>query len=190
VVDRLPGRHHRGGLLSALFANWLAMRIYENRRLVDIGLWWNRSSVDNIGLGILGGAGAACLVLAPPLLFRIAHFTPTPAEHPGLDTFAFVTILLIAGAAGEELLFRGYGFQLLLATFGPYATIVPVGILFALLHGSNPNVNAVAIANTAGFGTLFGYAYFRSRDLWLPSGCISAGTLHSRCLARTSAGLE
>ncbi|HYW45553.1 MAG TPA: type II CAAX endopeptidase family protein [Bryobacteraceae bacterium] len=157
-------------VLSAVFANWLVLRIYENRRLVELGLWWNRSSMDNLGLGLLGGAGSACLVLAPPLVLRVAHFAPTPAERPGLDTFLFVTVLLAAGVVGEELFFRGYAFQLLLANLGPYATIVPVGVLFGLLHSSNPNINGVAIANTAGFGILFGYAYLRSRDLWLPIG--------------------
>ena len=27
------------GLLAAIFANWLALRIYENRHVVEIGLW-------------------------------------------------------------------------------------------------------------------------------------------------------
>src|ERR1017187_7091550 len=31
-------------LLSAVFANWLALRIYEDRHLVAIGLWLNRRS--------------------------------------------------------------------------------------------------------------------------------------------------
>jgi CAAX protease family protein len=71
---------------------------------------------------------------------------------------------------GEELIFRGYGFQLLLGALGPYATIVPVGVVFALLHNSNPNASWLGLLNTAGFGILFGYAYWRSRDLWLPFG--------------------
>ena len=43
-------------------------------------------------------------------------------------------------------------------------------MLFALLHSSNPNATWLGTANTAGFGILFGYAYLRSRDLWLPIG--------------------
>jgi hypothetical protein len=82
----------------------------------------------------------------------------------------YAMILLAAGATGEELFFRGYGFQVLLARCGPYATIVPVGVVFALLHSSNPNATWFGIANTAGFGILFGYALLRSRDLWLPIG--------------------
>jgi membrane protease YdiL (CAAX protease family) len=59
---------------------------------------------------------------------------------------------------------------MLLAGRQPWATILPVGVLFAVLHGSNPNATWFGLANTAGFGILFGYAYLRSRDLWLPVG--------------------
>ena len=158
------------GLISAIFANWLGMRIYENRQVVELGFWWNRASAENLGFGVLGGAGSACVVLLPPLALGMARFTPTPDEPSTFGTLAFVTILLAAGAVGEELFFRGYGFQLLLGALGPYATILPVGVVFALLHSANPNANWFAIANTAGFGIVFGYAYLRSRDLWLPIG--------------------
>jgi membrane protease YdiL (CAAX protease family) len=157
-------------LFSAISANWLALRIYENRHLVDLGLWWNAASRHNLALGLAGGIGAACLVLLPPLMIGAAHIASTPEEPGSAGTILFVTVLLAVGSAGEELLFRGYGFQRLLAVLGPYATILPVGIAFALLHEANPNANRFGIANTAGFGILFGYAYLRSRDLWLPIG--------------------
>src|SRR5450432_3267591 len=157
-------------LFSAVVANWLALRIYANRRLIDAGLWLNRASGENLLVGLAGGAGSACLALAPPLLSGMAHLTSTPADRPTAGTIVFVMFLLIAGATGEELLFRGYGFQVLLADWGPYATIVPVGVIFALLHGGNPSATWFSTANTAGFGILFGYAYLRSRDLWLPIG--------------------
>ena len=158
------------GLLSAVFANWLAMRIYENRHVVEIGLWLNRRSAENLAMGLAGGAGSAALVLAPALLAGAAHLTPTPADQPTVGTIIFVSILLLAGSVGEELFFRGYGFQELLAAVGPWATVIPVGVIFALLHGSNPGATWFSTANTAGFGILFGYAYLRSRDLWLPIG--------------------
>ena len=153
-------------LLSAVSANWLALRIYEDRRLVELGLLWNRASLHNLGLGLMGGVGSACLVLVPPLVARVAHLTPMPDEPGSAGTVVFVTVLLAAGSVGEELFFRGYGFQRLLAVLGPYATILPVAVAFALLHQSNPNASWFGIANTAGFGVLFGYAYLRSRDLW------------------------
>ena len=157
-------------LFSAFSANWLALRIYENRRVVELGFWWNRASAENLAWGLIGGALSAGLVLLPPLVVGAAHLARTPADDSSAGTIIFVMALLAAGAAGEELFFRGYGFQLLLAALGPYATILPVGVLFALLHGSNPGASWFSTANTAGFGILFGYAYLRSRDLWLPIG--------------------
>jgi len=157
-------------LLAAVVANWLALRIYTNRRLVDAGLWLNRASGENLLVGIAGGVASACLVLAPPVLVGAAHFAYTPADQPSVASIIFVTFLLIAGATGEELLFRGYGFQVLLAGWGPWATIIPVGVLFGILHHDNPSAGWFSTVNTAGFGILFGYAWLRSRDLWLPIG--------------------
>ncbi len=157
-------------LASACLVNWVSLRIYEHLSLLDLGLLWNRASRYNLGLGVAAGIGAACLVLAPPLVLGLAHMLPTPAEQPSFGAAVFATVMLAAGAVGEELLFRGYGFQIMLAEIGPFATILPVSLLFALLHGSNPNATWYGIANTAGFGIIFGYAYYRTRDLWLPIG--------------------
>jgi membrane protease YdiL (CAAX protease family) len=157
-------------LAAACLVNWVSLRIYEHLTLLDLGLWWNRASSHNLAIGVLAGAGAACLVLAPQLALGLAHIAATPGEQPSWGALAFATAMLAAGAVGEELLFRGYGFQIMLAEVGPFATILPVSVVFALLHGNNPNANWFGIANTAAFGAAFGYAYFRSRDLWLPIG--------------------
>jgi len=158
------------GFAAACVANALTMRIYQRLSLLDIGLRWNRSSAVNLGLGLAGGMGAACLVLVPPLVLHAAHLSAAPPENQSLGTFFFLPLLLLLGAAGEEMLFRGYGFQVLLRAAGAYATIIPIGVVFALLHAANPNASYIGLANTAGFGILFGYAFLRSRDLWLPIG--------------------
>ena len=159
-----------GTLVIALVANVLALRFFTHFRLVDLGMGWRRASMDNVAFGILGGAGAACLVLAPALIGGEAHLASTPQDQPSSAAIVFVIALLAFGAMGEELMMRGYGFQILLANLGAWATIIPCGVLFALLHTANPHATWLAIANTAGFGMLFGYAFVRSRDLWLPAG--------------------
>ncbi len=158
------------GVLAAGFANWLSLRIFEARNLIDVGLWWNRASTTNLALGLAGGVGAATAVLLPALAFGAAHLVRSPEDTPSVGSILFVAAVLTAGVLGEELAFRGYGFQLLLGSIGPYATILPLGVLFALLHGANPNASRWGLVNTGAFGVLFGYAYLRSRDLWLPIG--------------------
>ena len=160
------------GLAAALIANGYALRIYEGKHLADLGLHWNADSARNLLIGLIGGVGSVILVLLPPLLVGAAYFRPDPAAEVNFATAVFIPVLLLMGAAGEEILFRGYGFQVLLRALGPYATIVPVGVLFALLHASNPNAEQypLGLVNTAGFGILFGYAFLLSQDLWLPIG--------------------
>jgi membrane protease YdiL (CAAX protease family) len=155
-------------LFSALFATWLALRIYEDIPVCDVGLWLNRMSARNLGLGLAGGAGAACVALVPPLIAGAAHIVSLQPPDAGGMVFAFFS--MGAGSAGEELFFRGYGFQILMANLGPWAAILPVGAVFGLMHSANPSASLLGLINTAGFGVLFGYAYLRSRDLWLPIG--------------------
>jgi len=157
-------------LFAAVFANGISLRIHHGLRLWDVGLWWRRASAVNLAWGLAGGIVAACLVLVPPLLAGAARFERTPSEPGSWTSAVFLAIVLAMGATGEELFFRGYGFQVLVNAAGAFATILPVGVIFALLHGHNPHATWFAIANTAGFGILFGYAYWRSRDLWLPIG--------------------
>src|ERR1019366_968579 len=83
---------------------------------------------------------------------------------------AFLTVVLLFGSVGEELLFRGYGFQVLVHAVGPFAAILPVSVLFGAAHMTNHNVTPLALFNTALWGALLGYAFIRSGDLWLPIG--------------------
>lgn len=157
-------------LAAALFVNWLTLTIYEHRPLADIGLHLRPAARDNLLFGLAGGIGAACIALLPGVLSGAAHLVRTPADTPTTGTFLFIGLFLAVGAAGEEILFRGYAFQLLVANAGAWTTILPVAIVFALMHAGNPNSTYLALANTAGFGIVFGFAYLRSHDLWLPIG--------------------
>ena len=152
---------------AAAAANAVVMRIYERGRLTDAGFAWNAAARRHLALGLGGGAGAAVVVLGAPLAAGGAQLVAAPR---GDASPLFVLVLLLFGAAGEEMLFHGYGFQLLLAVLGPWATILPASVLFAWAHSSNLNVTWLALANTAGWGILLGYAFWRSGDLWLPIG--------------------
>ncbi len=70
----------------------------------------------------------------------------------------------------EELLFRGYPFQLLLRTWGSGWTLLGNSAVFACAHLLNPSVNALAIGKIGLAGALFGAAYLAGRSLALPVG--------------------
>jgi membrane protease YdiL (CAAX protease family) len=159
-----------GTFAAAAIANAVVLRIFERGQLADIGMHWNSASRRNLLVGVAGGAGAACTVLGVPILTGFAKLRPDPNYPASLGTFVFITVVLVFGAVGEELLFRGYAFQILLAELGPFATILPVSLLFGLAHSVNQNQTPVGLMNTLVWGIILGVAFLRSGDLWLPIG--------------------
>jgi membrane protease YdiL (CAAX protease family) len=156
---------------AAAVANAVVVRIYERGRLADVGLGGSPSSGREFLTGAAAGVAAVVCVVVVPLALRMASFRHSPAtvEHPWAS-FAFDSLAIFFGAMGEELLFRGYAFQLLVRAVGPFATILPTGVIFGLMHSGNPEANALGIINTIAWGILLGYAVWRTGALWLPIG--------------------
>ncbi len=155
---------------AAALANAFTLRIYERGKFSDIGLQFSPATGRNSFIGFLGGFGAAAFCAGIPLLTGMATLDASPEQPGTIASFIFVSIILLIGAVGEEMLFRGYGFQLLLKRWGTFATVLPIGVLFAWAHSGNPDVTYLALFNTFLWGVLFGLCFIRSGDLWLPIG--------------------
>ena len=157
--------------IAASLTNAFTLRIFERRKLGDIGLRWSKASQRNLLTGFVAGVATAILVMAPPFLIGWAKLEPA-TEKPThfLPSLLFVTIVIFIGAIGEEILFRGYGFQILARAAGPFTTLLPVAVLFALGHSGNLGVNKIGLFNTFLWGAVLGWCVFRSGDLWLASG--------------------
>lgn len=155
---------------AAAIANAITVRVYERGTLSDLGLGWGPASLREFLTGTGAAAAVAVVILAAPLAGGVATFEPTQgSDHPAASLL-FVSAVLLFGAVGEEMLFRGYAFQLLVRSIGPFATILPTSVLFGLAHLRNENSTALGILNTMLWGVLFGYAYLRTGALWLPIG--------------------
>ncbi len=159
-----------GVYATGLVANAVTMRIFDRRPLADIGLAGATGTGRNFALGVLLGSVAGALLLGIPLLAGGAHFEPRSGADFSWFSVALYLVVLVFGAAGEETIFRGYAFQLLVEKVGAFATIIPCGLLFGLAHSANPNATRMGVVNTALWGILLGCAFLRSRDLWLPIG--------------------
>jgi uncharacterized protein len=155
---------------AAALANAITVRVYERGRLADLGLGWAPTSTRDFLTGVIAAALAGMVILVGAIAAGAAHFQPTAAAENRVTSAVFVAVVLLFGAAGEEMLFHGYAFQLLIRKLGAFATILPAGIVFGLAHSNNPNATMLGIANTMLWGILLGYAYLRSGALWLPIG--------------------
>jgi len=171
------GGYFFGGILSqfaaAIWANWLALRIYSRIRLVDLGLQWNRASARNLALGLAGGTGAAALVLLPPLAAHLARLGPARETRATWDVFLFTTAVLLLGSAGEEILFRGF----ILTTLRERLRFVPANLitslLFTMIHWpyhlwAGMPLPRLAMLSVSLFiiGYLLGYLVKLTNSLW------------------------
>jgi len=159
-----------GQLVATAGATALTMRIFADLPLSAVGLHLSKPSLRNAVLGLAGGAGSALLVVGSSLVMHWAHFEPSTGSGANWRTALFFPFLILAGALAEEILFHGFAFQTLFRDIGSWAAILPVGFLFGFLHNDNPNHTTLSLINTAAFGILFGLAFLRSHDLWLPAG--------------------
>ena len=139
---------------AALFANWLAVKIYHEMRVTAIGLEWNRASADNFALGLLGGIGAASAVLAPALLAGAAHIVRTPAEQPTLGAGVFFAVFLLVGRRPKRSSSADSVFRHCSALSAPSPASRSVRFYRPTAIG-NPNATWLGIANTVGFGADF-----------------------------------
>lgn len=161
-----------GVFLASAAATAVVIRVFERGRLEDVGLaWWprgGRNLLAGTAAGLAAGLGAVLL----PAAFGLAELVRAPGPELAWSAgkFLFVTALLWFGAAGEELMFRGYAFQVLLRRFGPAWTIAPFAVLFAWAHAGNPHAGWAGLAVTLLWGLVLGFAFHRSGDLWLPIG--------------------
>ncbi len=153
---------------AGALANAIPVRVFERGRLADFGLGWSREAGRDLLGGLACGAGAAAAVLVALLALGWAAFEAAPADSAGAAVLA--SALLLFGAAGEEMMFHGYAFQLLVRRLGAFATILPAGVVFGLVHFGNQNTTLLAIVNTILWGVLLGYACYRSGALWMPIG--------------------
>ena len=146
------------------------MRIYEMQPFYAVGFFFNRAGAVHLGMGLALGAGSSLFVVAVQWACGWARFERVGFLPHEMLTLSFWFVILLIGAIGEELLFRGYGFQHLIVALGPWFPIASTSILFAWAHSANPAFSRISLLNTALFGIVFGYAYWRTRDLWLPLG--------------------
>ena len=155
---------------AALIANLVCMRIYERHSLAEVGLEWTGASLRHLGIGVLGGAGVAALIIVVPALFGLATWTRSAEQPSGWAALVYFLILVLFGVVGEELMFRGYGFQIMVRRFGVWATLLPMGVLFAAAHSGNMNVSSIGLLNTFLWGVGLGWCVLYSGDLWLAIG--------------------
>lgn len=142
----------------------------ESKKLDTIG-WRPQSTTHWIQL--LTGTIVGMLMLIGTTLF-IKWQTGFRWENTPLPGTTIIVLLVtvLASAYSQELIFRGYPFQLLLKKYGIWPAQIIMAVFFGLMHiGYMPFSEMAATLFTTGIGAiLFGLAYIKTKNLALPTG--------------------
>ncbi len=136
-----------------------------------VGLGLDAGVVRSLGNGLLLGVGlAAAVVGLVAVAGGIEWIRGVESWSSGLEGLVAGIALFTLPAAGEEVLFRGYGLQILVWGWGSGPAVGLTSGLFAGLHGGNPEVTGVALVNIGLAGAFFAIVALRTGGLWVPIG--------------------
>ena len=140
-----------------------AMRNFIDRKSFESLGFTIKGYSNEAGLGFFGalailGIGSLILVATGNISFISASVDISPLL---LEIAMMVVVAFV-----EELLFRGYLLNNLLQSMNKWLALAICSILFALFHGSNPDVTVFAIVNILLAGILIGLNYIFTRNLW------------------------
>lgn len=175
---------------AALLASWFGQTRLSRRPFRDLGLPAGVPAFRALALGT--GLGVAIIGAVVLTLVALGWLRWVPDADTGSAVLASLALfgVLLGAAFVEELLFRGYPFQLLERRFGTIVALVATSVVFSLSHGPNPNATPLSLVNVGLAGVLLGVSYIRSRSLWFATG-IHAGWNFTMALSELSvSGLD
>ena len=145
-----------------LISVWIFRRFIDRKSFVTLGLDISGHGTEAIAGFFMGpallGISALCLLFSGHL-----KWTDIVFDAQSL-TISLGLLMLIAFS--EELVFRGYILNNLLASFSnKWIALVLSALLFATFHVTNPGMNSLAYANLFLAGLLLGINYIYTRNL-------------------------
>jgi membrane protease YdiL (CAAX protease family) len=148
-------------VIMAWFVDRVPLRVF--------GITFHERWLRDVGLGLAVAAGMIAVVIVGGILLNgiQVEVSTSAATIPAIVG----TVMVLALAAfNEELVFRGYPFQVLLKGIGPWPTMLLLSSIFALIHLGNPGASLLSTLNTAIAGIFLSLAYMQTRSIWLPYG--------------------
>ena len=147
---------------------WAWLRFVEKRPFWTLG-YELKNALAQYCRGFLFGtlmfAGSVGFLAA----FGSVSFEQGDATKQGLAAVGGVILVLIGWViqgGAEEVLIRGWVLPVIGARYKPWLGLLISSLIFALLHGLNPGLSAIALFNLALFGVFAGLYAMREGSMW------------------------
>jgi uncharacterized protein len=147
---------------------WAWLKWVEKRPFWTLG-YELKNALAQYGRGFLIGALMFAGSIGILGLFGSVSFEQGDPSKQGLAAVAGVFLVLIGWiiqGGAEEALIRGWVLPVIGARYKPWLGLLISSLIFALLHGLNPNLSAIALVNLALFGVFAGLYAMREGSMW------------------------
>lgn len=152
---------------AAVAAGWILLRWVDRRPLAELGFALERRVPRDLVAGTAIGAAALAGATLVLVLAGAVRFTGAPGSMPEwLGVMGAALLFFALPAAAEEAVFRGYPFRTLVEATGAVAATLIMSLLFALVHGLNPNVATYGMVNIFAAGVMLSLAVLWTGSLW------------------------
>ncbi|MFW2487170.1 CPBP family intramembrane glutamic endopeptidase [Clostridium chromiireducens] len=146
-------------------------RIYEKRKLRDMGLTNIYVSFNDLLFGLIIGALSFTLVAFTLLCTKSVELQNSFSKPHFSYVLIIQLVVFIFIGFSEELFSRGYCMNILKQPKKSWVIpIVISSIIFALLHSNNPGISALAYINLFLFAVFMGIVCIKTKNLWMAIG--------------------
>jgi membrane protease YdiL (CAAX protease family) len=173
--------------ISASVAVPLARKFLDRQPLIALGLQINNKTSKDMIFGFILSGLMAAAYFAIMLALDLIEFNGLNFNYPGetaasssgflqlMSTISLASLAILfleTALVGwwEELVFRGYLLQNMIAGMGLNVAVVISCLIYGLIHATNPNAGLLSSSIIVLFGYLRIYGYLRTGMLWLPMG--------------------
>ncbi len=155
---------HVFDFLGTLLFLWAAMRILDQRPFIELGFQLKNRGKDIIAGLLLGlvimGAGYGILSFTHEITFS--------EYNVNWANLSWSILLFVCVAIVEETLTRGYILRNFMQSMNKYLALVVTSLLFAAMHGFNPNMSWFSWLSLFLAGIVLGITYIYTKNLWFP----------------------
>lgn len=150
------------------FILWLWVALVEKRPFWTMG-YELKHAIHQYLRGFLIGAVMFSGAVGLLALFGAVEVEAGDPSQVGFAALGGVMIVLvgwIVQGGAEEALTRGWVLPVIGARYKPWIGLLVSSLIFAIMHGLNPGLNAIALLNLALFGVFAGLYAMREGSLW------------------------
>ncbi len=176
--------HKSSGELTDQGKSWFLLITSAIQLAITLGLaaifmkYIDKTSITNLGFTIrnrwkhlIAGliVGFAVISVGSVILLLMGAISIADAKLDVISQLFFIVLFSMV-AVNEETFARGYLLRTLMESSGKYWALLISAIIFAGLHGLNPNMSWIAMANLLLAGIFLGVYYIHFKNLWFSIG--------------------